>query len=521
MGSPIRSGFSPIQNFHAVAQDSSGDEKGKEEADSDVDLQSEPLPLMHQLRSGSPARVSDDDEYLSEVEGEEEEDVDLQSEPLPLTHQFSIHQMPPEILTHILYFVAGSDLPGDAKNLYTIQLVCHLWKEVSASVFKMYWNSHCDNPEASLYPFTHAIEGRIRVIEEKVRGFKFSYFFRFQELTRDFGRMGIPIPNKDSKTAFQPPLGLQPLQYVQAYQGLLDASLAKIAPKVIEQTTYFPGAPTFFESKEAFLQALEDPAQAAAFAEIEPRILEQIYAPGDSVLIGAKAFRQWLNHPANADRISQITNLKLSALGLSVLPPEIGKFPQLELLKLKNNRLTSLPDTFGNLNQLLCLCLENNEFANFPDVIVKLTQLQRLIFHDNKLTSLPNTVGELALLDKLTLDNNLLASLPPEIGKLTQLVQFSFSGNQLANLPLEISNLTQLQYLMVYDNPLLFILNRELSEAQDTFLNVENFLAKHLACLNYSCQSSLAALCQGIHPGLTGLRPFGTFPRLSLLRRSS
>ena len=140
---------------------------------------------MHQPLGSSPARVSDDDEWLGEVE----EDTD--SEPLPLTHQFSIHDIPIEILTHILNCVTGPDQPGAAENLYTIQRVCHLWKGLSDLVLERHWNNHCNHPEASLYPFAHAIEERIggnpavsfypftSAIEERLRDFKRIEKFRF------------------------------------------------------------------------------------------------------------------------------------------------------------------------------------------------------------------------------------------------------------------------------------------------------------------------------------------------------
>ena len=94
-----------------------------------------------------------------------------------------------------------------------------------------------------------------------------------------------------------------------------------------------------------------------------------------------------------------------------------------------------------------------------------------------------------------------LKVLPPEIGKLTQLRWINLNDNQLATLPPEIANLTRLQELYLGGNPLMFMLNKDLS-AMDASLNHGDVLAKHSACSNYLCQSSLAALCQAIHRGV-------------------
>ena len=53
---------------------------------------------------------------------------------------------------------------------------------------------------------------------------------------------------------------------------------------------------------------------------IWPKIRDQIDFGQDPYLIHAAAIRLWLNDPANAGRLAQITRLDLSRLGLKMLP---------------------------------------------------------------------------------------------------------------------------------------------------------------------------------------------------------
>ena len=161
------------------------------------------------------------------------------------------------------------------------------------------------------------------------------------------------------------------------------------------------------------------------------------YSSGAPVIdgpVGAKAIRQWLNDPANAEVISQIEQLPLQGLGLEVIPPEIGHLTQLQWLHLSDNQLATLPPEISNLSQLKGLNLGNNQFI----------------------------------------------TLPPEISNLSQLQQVGLSGNSL-----------------------IFMQDKDLFErGWAAQLNLSDILAKHTACSNYVCQSSLAALCQALHRGV-------------------
>ena len=171
------------------------------------------------------------------------------------------------------------------------------------------------------------------------------------------------------------------------------------------------------------------------------------------------------------------TELNLSDIGLTTLPPEIGKLTALKVLSLGSNQLTSVPTEIGKLTDLLVLDLGNNQFTMLPREIGKLTALrvlflsdnkltalptemsnltalQTLILYSNKLTTLPTRIGNLAALQGLDLRSNQLTTLPTEIGKLTALQHLDLSSNQLTDIPKEIGNLKALQKLYLLSNQL-------------------------------------------------------------------
>ena len=108
-------------------------------------------------------------------------------------------------------------------------------------------------------------------------------------------------------------------------------------------------------------------------------------------------------------------DLDLSGLGLTHLPPGIGKLTSLACLDLSENQLTSLPPEIGQLSAL--------------------TELR---LHSNQLTSLLPEIGQLTALKELNLSNNQLTSLPLEIGRLTVLKLLYLYGNEALGLPEEV-----------------------------------------------------------------------------------
>ncbi|MDJ0838464.1 MAG: COR domain-containing protein [Acidobacteriota bacterium] len=135
--------------------------------------------------------------------------------------------------------------------------------------------------------------------------------------------------------------------------------------------------------------------------------------------------------------------LDLSALGLTKVPPEIGKLTKLIQLRLEGNQLTTLPPEIGKLTNLTVLDLQENHLPTLPPEIGKLTKLTKLNLIRNQLTTLPPEIGKLTKLTELSLRHNQLTTLPPEITKLANLSELWLEGNQLTTL-VEIGKLTNL-----------------------------------------------------------------------------
>ncbi|MCA1900428.1 MAG: leucine-rich repeat domain-containing protein [Chloroflexi bacterium] len=146
-------------------------------------------------------------------------------------------------------------------------------------------------------------------------------------------------------------------------------------------------------------------------------------------------------------------SLDLSGLGLTSLPPEIGRLTNLDSMLLFQNKLTSLPPEISQLTGLTHLSLWDNKLSNLSLEIVQLTNLTELDLSKNQLTSLPPEIGQLASLQNLELSENQLTSLPPEIGQLTNLTKLDLFFNQLTSLPFELWKLPELKNLSISGNP--------------------------------------------------------------------
>ena len=161
--------------------------------------------------------------------------------------------------------------------------------------------------------------------------------------------------------------------------------------------------------------------------------------------------------PPEIGQLVRLTRLYLAGNQLSSLQPEIGRLTTLTLLDLSNNRLSSLPPVIGQLTALRELYLDYNQLSSLPPEIGQLTALLRLDLSNSQLSSLPPGIGQLTALRRLVLSNNQLSSLPPEMGQLTALTRLQLSKNQISTLPPDIGQLTALTELYLHDNPALAI----------------------------------------------------------------
>ncbi|MBS0650660.1 MAG: leucine-rich repeat domain-containing protein, partial [Verrucomicrobia bacterium] len=186
---------------------------------------------------------------------------------------------------------------------------------------------------------------------------------------------------------------------------------------------------------------------------IEQSTHNKLELDGLELPVKASDIRLWLHNPDNAVLIRKMVHLNLSGLGLTQLPPEIGKFTGLQTLVLSNNKLTFLPESICNL-----------------------TFLYNLYVEDNQLLSLPNSIGNLNSLHNIQVNNN-----------------------QLHSLPHSITNLNQESTVNINNNPCLFMLDRKLSLKEHGPLLAAQVCSAWRKSAAYQCLSPLASLCQSIH----------------------
>ncbi|MEK6260647.1 MAG: COR domain-containing protein [Planctomycetota bacterium] len=161
--------------------------------------------------------------------------------------------------------------------------------------------------------------------------------------------------------------------------------------------------------------------------------------------------------PPEIGRLPNLTELNVSDNRLKRVPPEIEQLAQLTDFYLACNQLTSVPPEIGHLTQLTCFGLGSNQLTCVPPGIGQLVQLSKLWLDNNQLTSLPPEIGQLTQLITLDLEYNQLTSVPREIGQLSHLYELNLSRNQLTSLPESLRRLPQLRILRLHDNPKLEI----------------------------------------------------------------
>jgi internalin A len=148
-----------------------------------------------------------------------------------------------------------------------------------------------------------------------------------------------------------------------------------------------------------------------------------------------------------------LRKLYLSQNKLTVILPEIGRLVELNVLDLRENRLTTVPPEIGQLTELTTLYLHNNQLTAVPPEIEQLKKLTLLALDMNRVTVFPTEVFRLPGLTTLGLGENRLTVVPPEIGQLTELTVLYLDGNQLTAISPEITQLTKLKRLDLRVNP--------------------------------------------------------------------
>ncbi|MBK7894963.1 MAG: leucine-rich repeat domain-containing protein [Anaerolineaceae bacterium] len=157
--------------------------------------------------------------------------------------------------------------------------------------------------------------------------------------------------------------------------------------------------------------------------------------------------------PSEIKKLTELKDLGLYENQLTALPPEIWQLTELRDLRLFNNQLTDVPSEIGQLTKLKNLYVWGNQLTVVPPEIGQLIGLEKLYLNDNKLTAVTPEIGQLIELKKLFLSGNQLTAIPPEIGKLDKLEVIALDENQLVVLPREIIQLANLRQFLLQSNP--------------------------------------------------------------------
>ena len=86
--------------------------------------------------------------------------------------------------------------------------------------------------------------------------------------------------------------------------------------------------------------------------------------------------------------MKRLKKLILDNMGLTSLPPSVGRLRQLEVLSLTQNQLSTLPVTLASCESLRELNLTGNRFTSVPSILLRLPHLEDLRRLSNPLLQL-------------------------------------------------------------------------------------------------------------------------------------
>ena len=167
-------------------------------------------------------------------------------------------------------------------------------------------------------------------------------------------------------------------------------------------------------------------SEIAQKAGIQMTIDHNLVKQPDSKRVNS-LFNQWIDD--NLEAIQKIETLKLSRLGLIMLPDGLKRLENLKVLDISVNSLHFIPHWIGNLTKLEHLLVNTNALSFLPWSMKNLTSLKKLHLHINKFTGLPDGLQHLENLEELKISKNLHDIRPPWIGKLTKLKTCSLLNN--------------------------------------------------------------------------------------------
>ena len=174
---------------------------------------------------------------------------------------------------------------------------------------------------------------------------------------------------------------------------------------------------------------------------------------------------------------NDITEINLSGLQLTQVPPEVFNFrnllslklcdnkltsfnppdeafPTLEILDLKNNQLTSFNPPAEAFPTLEVLDLENNQLTSFTAAAGAFPTLESLLLNGNKLTTFTAVPGALPTLQELNLENNQLTTFTAGAGDFPTLEILFLKNNQLTTFTAAAGAFPTLESLLLNGNKL-------------------------------------------------------------------
>lgn len=171
-------------------------------------------------------------------------------------------------------------------------------------------------------------------------------------------------------------------------------------------------------------------------------------ALGLPINTSAADLRTYLNQPANLANIQTVTNLNLSELNLTQLPPEISHFTNLICLNIQNNRISTFPHNLPISIQ--DLYISHNPIKAFPPNFNQLLpNLTYLDTRHNQLENFPNSLPE--NLRFFYIQNNQILGLPNNLALITpNLLILNVANNRITDWTLNLP--PRLQYLNIQDN---------------------------------------------------------------------
>jgi|GEM_PF-780802 len=178
---------------------------------------------------------------------------------------------------------------------------------------------------------------------------------------------------------------------------------------------------------------------------------EQLSMEGAPVIIRRN---QLATLPSEIVRLTKLEELDFRFNHLTSLPLEITKLVNLKGLYLSGNQLQDLPLEVEKLVNLESLTLGGNQFNFVPPVIFKIKNLRQLFLDNHSLGMLPSEIEQLLHLEVLSLRNEKLTELPTTLWNLLNLKRLYLKDNQLARLPEELGNLKNLEELDLRNNQL-------------------------------------------------------------------